>query len=77
MCLISLSVKIFERLGFVYVHSREGSSWPLCVKFLEVKQIDEVAEACPVWFRQDVCPLSEAIFDDVGSFPEGFELSWP
>ena len=69
-------VKKIQWLGFVYVHSREGPSWPLWVKFLEVKAVDGVTEACPVRFRQDVCPLLEAMFDDVGSFLQGFELSW-
>ena len=63
-------------VGFVYVHSRAGPSWPSWVELLEVKAIDEVAEACPALFRQDVCPLTEAMFYDVGSFPQGFELSW-
>ena len=61
----------------MYKHSREGPSWPLWVEFLEVKAVDGVIEAGPIWLRQDVCPLSEAMFSDVGSFPHGFELSWP
>ena len=44
------------------------------MEFLEVKAIDGVVEAGLVRFRQDVCPLSEAMFDDVWSFPQGFEL---
>ena len=59
----------------MYIDSRGGPSWPLWVEFLEVKAVDGFVEAGPIWFHQDVCPLSEAIFDDVWSFPQGFELS--
>ena len=52
----------------------EGPLGPLWVQFLEVKAVDGVSEASPVRFLQDVCPLSEAVFDYVGSFPQGFEL---
>ena len=55
----------------------EGPFRALQVQFLEVKDVDGVIEAGLVWFRQDVCPLSEENFNDVGSFPQGFELSWP
>ena len=55
----------------------EGPLGPLWVELLEVKPIDGVSEASPVRFRQDVCPLSEVVFDDVGSFPQGFKHSWP
>ena len=59
----------------MYINSRVGPAWPLWVEFLEVKAVDGVAEVCPIWFHQDVCPLAEAMFYDVGSFPQGFELS--
>ena len=64
-------------VGFVYIHSREGLSWPLWVEFLEVKAIDRVAETCSVWLSQDVCLLEEEMFYDVGSFRRSFKLSWP
>ena len=66
----------FTVVGFVYIHSREGPSWPLWVEFLEVKAVEGVSEVGLVWFCQYVCPLTEAIFNDIGPFPQGFELSW-
>ena len=67
----------FSVVGFVYVHSREGPSFPLWVKFLEVKVVNRIAEPCLVWFHQDVCPLSEEMFYNVRSFPQGLEIFWP
>ena len=55
----------------------EGPLGPLWVELLEVKAVDGVSEASLVRFRQDVCPLLETMLNDVGSFPQGFKLSWP
>ena len=74
----SLGQKYFGDWVLVYSNNRgQGLLGPLWVEIVEVKAIDGVSEVGPVQFHQDICPLPEAIFDDIGPFPHGFELSCP
>ena len=69
--LFYIRVKNIFVIGFLCTLNSRGKGLlgPLWVELLEVKVVDRVSEVGPIWFRQDVCPLPETMFDDIGPFP--------